>query len=401
MILSIHISNIGRIYMQPKRRRDFGILQHGEVKTGTGQLVRFSSPPEVFEEAKIFLNNNIGSFHFPETHRTNVTHGGYGQYSRFEIKQHEYAGGDGEQGDWCYVEVLEITNTPGGRCGYIIYNNSSTKGAVFTEWKTLDDAKKAYKEFMRKQGKKMEEIYPSLSGFKRLVICGRLTPWFYAIGNQDLVGDYAFPEYMQDDPVFTFGKKFLVFEESGLPVLKICMGNRFYEPEKKPVMYAGYSNDIPPYRVVYWNDGTWWNSNERSYLRAPVPAEEGETWIAEAVEKFRHLLTGKSDRFTINFADGSKFIGITRGPNEQKPASSEGKYYLLVKLVDSDEILEGTVDFIPTLEFPNIVDFVTDKYKRNGKVAETILIDSTKTKLVKKGKRWQGVFHTRSITSVQ
>ena len=69
--------------------------------------------------------------------------------------------------------------------------------------------------------------FSNLEGFKRRVVCNALTPWFYAIGDEELIGDYAFPEGFQDDPVYRLGKRFVVFDHDGVPEIKTCMGARF------------------------------------------------------------------------------------------------------------------------------------------------------------------------------
>ena len=73
---------------------------------------------------------------------------------------------------------------------------------MFSEWKSLDDSKVALEKEFSHPPRWHQENMPV---FKRKVFCSRLIPWFYAIGDEQLKGDYVLPSTLQDDPVFRLG----------------------------------------------------------------------------------------------------------------------------------------------------------------------------------------------------
>lgn len=111
------------------------------------------------------------------SHDTCVVHGGHNQRTRYNITQHDYAGGGNSQNGG-YIEVLEIKDPPDGHCGIVINEWNTHKGGAFTEWETLEDARAAFGMFWGSN--RTEEEFPKLSGFKRRVVYNTSTPWFYA-----------------------------------------------------------------------------------------------------------------------------------------------------------------------------------------------------------------------------
>ena len=244
-----------------------------------------------------------------------------------------------------YLEMLEIKNPPEGRPGFVVHQYTSHKGSSFTEWETIKDAKKAFKNV----GYGPAEKYKKQPGFKRWVMCGALKPWFYAVGDEQLVGDCAFPHGLHDDPVYRFGKKFVVYDKQGVPSIKTCMGARFI-PRKRmnQCVYDQPDWRAPKwdqyyYRFVYWDDGSIWSEGVSS-VKLPRPLEEGESWITEAVHRFKELLAGQTKEFTIEFADSNKFAGKFVKTNS-KIACAEGSYYALVKVKGGNDTKEGWVEF--------------------------------------------------------
>lgn len=371
----------------------FKTYTFGEGKTAIGQIVKFTCGQGDIDEVAGFLSAKVRSVDIHTTGRVSIKHGGQGKYTRYNIEQHKYAGGGpGECGGWGYIEVLEIKDTPNDRIGYIIHEDNSENGAQFTEWQTIDDAVNAFEQFYSSGNTSKE--FPKQKGFLRIVNCGDLTPWFYAIGDQELIGDYAFPEGLQDDPVYTFGKKFLVFDEIGIPSVKTCMGTRLLRRVDSGDRYVERE-----YRVVYFDDGSSWDEG-RYYLsfrsmsnNPPQPIGEDEFWIVEAVQQFKRLLAGKSTTFTINFTDGNKFVGKL-APSKENTSCAEGDYLLRVN-IRGGKTMEGWArSFKPTKKTPNIIAHVNQKLAEEGKVAESIEILESKTKA--KGKKWAGVFYNPS-----
>lgn len=365
----------------------FSSYMYGEGKTGLGQLIEFTCRSNEVEQVKQFLAKNVRTIDIPVTGRVNIGHGGYGRYTRYDIQQHEYAGG-GHGGCGGYIEVLEIKNPPNKRCGAVIYEYNSGQDHIhssFTEWKTIKNAITAFEK-----SRSFPDKFSELDGFIRRVNCGLLTPWFYAIGEQQLVGNYALPEGLQDDPVYKLGKIFVVMEED-LPAVKICMGTRFIEGKKLDNYYSSSTYGKPYYyRLVYWDDGSVWK--EEGYDKTlPRPLKEKDMWISDAISQFKILLTGKTTNFTINFTNGTKFVGKVVEP-KQKKSSPEGDYYAIVHLKDEKKTRQGWItNFKPSQETPNIIDQITQKFESNGKTVESIKI--SRKKIQKNGQKWTGVFH--------
>jgi len=359
----------------------FSSYQYGEAITGIGQAVEFTCALDSAEQVREFLEANVRTISIPTTGQVSVAHGGYGNYTRYDIVQHDYAGG-GSPGGGGYIEILEIENPPDGRWGIVIHEYTSYKGSVFTEWETVENARAAYARCWGSHD--AAEGFPKLPGFKRRVVCGALTPWFYAVGTEQLHGDYTFPKGLEDDAVYRFGRQFVVFDISGIPAVKICMGSRFFSRKSD-----NYPYKESQYRLIYWDDGSVWDERDNRGT-PPRSMEESEEWIAEAVQQFRQLLAGKSTEFTINFTDGNRFVGKLVKP-KRAARCAEGDYYLVVRVKGRAEPLEGWVyGFTPTQEAPDVVQHVTQQYAREGQEVEHVEIKQRKTK--KGGQKWSGAF---------
>jgi hypothetical protein len=360
----------GGIVMEHSNR--FNSYKNSEGRTGKNQIVEFTHPIDVnAEQVKDFLQTNIRTINIPTTKQVNVGHGAYSQYSRYEITQHDYVGGM-----MGYIELLEIKNPPDNRCGIIINEYMDN----FTEWETLENARAAFKKYWAWRSTN----FYKLLGFKRQVVCEALTPWFYAIGDEELIGDYVLPKNLQDDPVYRLGKKFVVFDND-LPVIKTCIGTCLRREER-----SYYPHEEYEYRTVYWDDGSVWKEELTSGKALPRPLEQGEMWITEAIQQFKQLLAGKRTEFNINFTNNNKFVGklVT---NKKMFLCAEGDYLLVVKLKVEKNPLEGWVtDFNPTQEAPNVIQYVTQRFAQNEKEVEWIKVKQRKVK--KGGKKWSGVF---------
>ncbi len=365
------------------KNKDFSVCTYGEAKTGGGQHLEFICRPDDIEYVKHFLADNIKSVDIPTTRRVSISHGVYGRYSRYNVVQHKYAGGGYGPGCGGFIEVLEIKNPPEKRHGIVLYeyiNNLSS----FTEWKTLENAKAA---FVERNNSEEGERLAKLKGFIRSVNCGPFQPWFYAIGDEELIGDFVFPEGFQDDPVYRFGKKFVVTYE-GYAEVKTCMGVRFIQKEVED--HYPSSKKLMIFRLIYWDDGSVTRDDCHQYrLENPRPLEEGEMWITEALLNFRRMLSGKTERFEINFTDGNKFVGrISKSGNKAK--CPQGKYHLKVYFKGKKRPLEGWVDFKPTLKHPNVINYTKQSLKVQDDEIDRIQILGKKVE--RGGKKWSGVF---------
>lgn len=358
--------------MSDNGKKDFRVTTYGEAKTGGGQFIEFKCRPEDVEKVKESLKD-IKAIWEPVTGHVSVGHGGRGRYTRYDIEQHEYAGG-GSDGVCGYIEVLQIKNPPDGRHGIVVHEYNTLMGSVFTEFRELRDALNAFK-------KNGASSNPKLEGFIRRVECGGLEPWFYAVGSQLLLGDFVFPDVITEDPIFRFGRRFVVRDRDGLPVIKTCMGMRKI---KKRVGYYGDEKE-KEYRVVYWDDGTIWDEHGSS--QEPRPLDEKELWIQDALDQFKKALAGKITEFTIPFIDGSKFVGKLKLKNP-KSKHAAGIYKVRVTYGTKSKkkkTTEGEFDFNPTPEIPTIEDSI--RHQAENKGCKLISIDSI---VKEKGRRYEG-----------
>lgn len=349
----------------------FNSYTYGEGKTGIGQLVGFSCRSGETDKVKEFLEENIRAVEIPITKEINVEHGGFGRYTRFDVEQHRYAGGM-----FGYIEALEIKNPPDGRCGYVIHEYGSGNGSEFYEFSTLENAVSAWEKNWSIGYEKPKRLAEE-EGFIRRVVCYGLSPWFYAFGRQLLIGDFVFSEYMEEDPIFRFNRKFVVRDYDGLPTIKTCIGMLLNGEEKK-------------HRTVFWDDGTVWDELKSYFGEMPRPLNEEELWIQHAMDKFRMLLAGGTSEFTVDFIDGSKFIGRFK-PKNKKSHSAEGVYKTRFTLESGKKICRKG-NFKPTPEVPTIEDAINRVAERKGDKVASIesVIKISKTR--KGNKKWSGVY---------
>jgi hypothetical protein len=371
-----------------EKKKDFSSVTYAEACTGGGQFIDFTCRSEDVDRIKEVLKD-VESISIPETCRVNVAHGSYGRYTRYDVKQHKYAGGSSESGGGGYIEVLEIKNPPDKRFGFIIHQYSTSMGSMFTEWNSIENAKASFEYSMYNYDAKE---FLGKKGFVRMVKCGYLQPWFYAVGNQALVGDYAVVNNHHDDPVFRLGKKFIVYDKydgDALPTIKTCLGTSVFEEE----IGDGYGrkSGISIKRIVHWDDGTVWSDDFRNSYKVPLALEKDEAWIEEAIIEFKKLLIGRKTKFSINFLDGNAFCGSLKTLKEKK-FSPEGRYTISAhtKLNNKQEVQEGWVDFTPTDNYPNIIEYVTKGLEKKG--YKVISVEIKKKEVERGGKKWSGVF---------
>jgi hypothetical protein len=371
-----------------KPRQRFRSYTQGEGRTGAGQPLRFSCSPDDVAEVKGLLQK-IRTIEFPETHKM-VSHGGLGSYSRYDIKQYLYGGGN-DEGCGGYGEVLVINNPPDGYHPIVWHEYMYPDyGHHFTEWDTLEHAKAA-KKSRHSMRYDCEEV-AKLPGFIRMVMCGPLTPWFYAIADEELVGDYALPEGLSDDPVYRLGQKFVVKDMFGNLSIKTCMGTRYFEQEAQSATWQSFEVKGGPHRIVYWNDGSCWRDENMILTRnePPRPLAQEELWITDALTQFQELLAGQRTNFTINFADQSKFVGRVIQPKSRQ-FTAAGVYTVRCTL-DGADAKEGKVDFKPTAKYPDLISCVTANAAVQWK-HKLVKVEVLKSSLDTKGKRWRGVFY--------
>jgi hypothetical protein len=265
--------------------KDFTTTTYAECKTGGGQLVEIKCRPEDVEWVKYYATM-FHSIHIPETSELLIGHGGYGKYTRFIIKQHKYAGG------WNgFIEVLEIKNPPEGRCGIVIHKCSNGR-SIFYEFESLNEAKETWKKSFS-----FPEEFVNEKGFIRHVGCSLLEPWFYAVGNQAIKGDFVFPDHLDHNhPVYRTGRKVKLVRYDGEEKIKTCWGTtvREYDTDE----YRGRTSmEKKEYLTIQFDDGTTWS--EYGSTETVLPLNEEDLLKEKILDTVRGLLNGKMDKIVV------------------------------------------------------------------------------------------------------
>lgn len=375
---------------------------YGEARTASDQNVSFVAKDIGQEDARRLIAEHFIRLEPTLTHKTEVEHGGYSRYSRYDIEQKEY---------WSsarsFYEILEIKDAPEGRHPFVSYAHSVKEGgspeSYFLEWESIEAAVK----HVKKRGAPTHhelfgETNTSIPGLQRAVQTNLLSPWFYATGNAELLGDYVFPEKLSNDPVYTLNRRFLVpitswrQREPEYTALKTCIGAVDVETTK--VTYRGYSasSDNPANRSVkkhiQWADGSMTVIDETTPMNLMPRAVEDEPWLTDAIEKVQQMLSGKALSFTVNFADGGKFVGRFYEAKEST-SDPEGDYLLKVIFEDGSVKKGWVYEFRPTPECPTIASKAVSVYEARG--MKTVGIEVLERRVVSNGKKWKGMYYNR------
>ena len=269
-----------------------------EVRTAGGQLLSIRCDEgDVARMKELFAKAVNVRVEEPTAKRTMIPQGGHGSLTRFDVVQHHYAGG-GNTACGGYVEILEIKNPPDGRCGFVMHHFDSSRGHQFFEFRTLKEVLARHDSGFWLSD--VEAAY-QIPGCTRHVICGPFQPWFYAVGDQHIMGDTVFPDHLvEEDAVFRVGRKFVLTDLDGQKTIKTCLGcSHIFSPYKD----GWGSTDTVKYLLIRWSDGSVWNEySPRPWIDAlPVSLDEIDPGVAAALEqqlgRFDELLTGT--RFTI------------------------------------------------------------------------------------------------------
>lgn len=282
--------------MSDEENIKFNATTRLECKTGGKQLVRVSCRPGDEKKIEQCLKG-IKSIEVPVTGRVDVVgHGGYGKCTRFDIEQHKYVG-SGYPSCGGYVEVLEIKNSIEERCSIVIHKWESGVGSIFYEFASLNAALKIWKNLQILSDTK---ALAEKEGFIRCVACGLLSPWFFAVGNQAICGDFAFPDHLDcNDPVYWPNRKVVLTNYGGSKEIKTCLGVSFESHEN----LHGKASE---YKVVQFSDGTTRSEHSSHLERIIKPLEEESLWKQEAINRVRELLNGELDKATVILLDGKK-----------------------------------------------------------------------------------------------
>jgi hypothetical protein len=354
-------------------RRTFTCYSFFEARDGLGRVVQFSSERQDTEAITSAIAVTREICPPPRTHLTQTGEGISNYASRYAIHRHRYAGGGSG-----YIELLEIRDAPDGRHSIVLNSRPAWDRRSFTEWQTVEDGIRAFERSFnyREEEARLE----TLPGFLRHVDCGMLQPWFCAIGNEDLIRDYAVPYGLEDDPVFRLGAKFVCREfGTGIEIVNVvrtCLGT-----SRRTDRDFGTSE-----RWVHWDDGSVTRISDRNIQ--PRPLRESEEWIEDAVSAFRSFLSGATDRFEIPIGQGQSFVGKLKRASTSPTA--RGEYDIRVHLNGSKEPKRGWVTFTPTPDAPDLVTFLKKKYAEKDVVVDRLEILDTHA--VRNGKKWCGVW---------
>jgi hypothetical protein len=342
------------------------------ARTANGQMLEidhiYDPPDDNVKKQIIETLKLIRKVRIPCTHKM-MEHGGYGAYTRYDIEQLQYAGGHGG-----FIEALHIKNPPDNRVSFI-FNKSGGCQDCFVEFDSKENLLKAWDIFWNGN-----QDFTKFKGFIRLIPYEWPTPWFYAIGDEELTGDFVYPSVFGEHPIYKPSRKFIVQDPcTRVTAIKTCWG---------AVSWISKSNDSWGEKErenieIYWDDGT--KTTDPSYVK---PLKEEHLWIEEAVDKFRQFLSGKVTSFEVPFVDGTKFVG--RFSSSKKNIA--GRYAIKIRYKkDSEEkVREGDVHFKPTEECPTIESRIRhDLTERGGELVE--IITCTKVKDYKAS--WEGVYN--------
>jgi len=189
---------------------------------------------------------------------------------QFHIKEHATIKGECPDGGGL-IKLLEVTNSPTDKNNTFIFWKQKQGESGFIEFNNIMKAREAFFELTKEMAFKLwfwhylsAYLAPKdqklkiggliLSGYTKVVSCSRyLIPWFFATQSQFIVGDYVFPEHLQDHPAFDYRQKIRVknsereagtdkdilgFCIEGKQGLIICSDGSVYDIDaEKPMLY--------------------------------------------------------------------------------------------------------------------------------------------------------------------
>lgn len=392
---------------KPITKQDrLSICTFGECQTVLGQLIEFRCHPDEKDMVKAFIQQYVRQIEIPTNKEHNMSHGGYGRYTRFNITQHKYAGGGSG-----YIEMLEIHDPPDGRWPFVCleHNGHYRPGDWFWEFKDLESMLAVWDQWWQRSRceplTKTEKMYDverelvrPMKNVKRTVECGFLTPWFYAMGDQIICGDFVIPdEGLFSHPTYTPGRQFVIQHLEDPPMIKTCMCCYKFKKQVWERGGGGYYDNRETTKEVYcvvWKDGTQTEIGDG--LWTVRPAELGELWITVALEKFQRVIAGDLAAFEIPFIDGSKFVGRFRAGKQD--LTLPGKYMVKAYFIKKDETKEhlrkGVVEFEPSEKAKDVIALI-----RQQAWDKDYTLSRIESVVYMREKGWRGFFEKRNRKS--
>ena len=240
---------------------------------------------------------------------TQVEHGWYTGLSRYCLEKLEYAGaGDGYP---AFTEALEIKNPPKGRGRGVLYNYDGLASSWFAEFDTPEQARQAYKQWWSHWSalpSTQEEKLRGRPGFRRFVNLGVLTPWFYALGNEQLYvgdiydGDFVLPDWLVDHPTYRLGSWWLVTgrDKEARPVQ--CLGASRFIQHRQVDSWREVKAEVVR---VFWSDGTTTESGDE-YVTTQQMRPDQSVYMAEAHRWLDEVLSGRRDHVVLDTIGGHR-----------------------------------------------------------------------------------------------
>lgn len=331
------------------------LLAKTEVVLASGRPVTVTCPIDMAEEVVKALAS-VSKLELPVAARTTIWHGNSPVYSRYDIEQILY-----REYIWGYVEILKVNDNPESRSPIILHERFRGGGRTFSYWKTLTNAQyTADQSCWPTNG--TNESFKKLAGFLGLVRSDGLIPWFLAVGDEQLIGEYVFPKRHFQHPVFRPGQDFLVYDMTNpkhpRPKVKRCVCCKM-EKVQTPQAPLFTEEQL----VIYWSDGS--RTTEYSMRgNQPIPLEEGDMWLVEAKNGLDRLLANPNDQVSIRFTDHTVFgVKIRRAKN---PSLRREGLYGLTANVKGGELIHWQKHFCPTERQPSILEYAIEKMEKGG-----------------------------------
>lgn len=288
--------------------------------------------------------------------KTTLWHGKSPVYSRFDIEQIYY-----QEYSWGYVEILNVKDGPDDKPGVILHERLRGGGRTFSYWKTVTNA-----QYMADQPcwptSGTTESFQRAVGFISLVKCDGLVPWFLAVGDEQLIGEFTFPKKHFEHPVFRPGQHFVVYDlknpSKPRPMVKMCVCCKMEKVFPQAPDFTEYQT------VIYWHDGT--RSTEYAMRDLPpIPFDEKDLWLVQAQAGLGNLVVTPNTEIVVSFTDGTAFYGKIRNANH--PLLKQAGLYGLTAKVKGQELPEHwQKKFEPSTERPTILDYAVFRLKNKG-----------------------------------